>query len=859
MSARHLDIAALKHAVPLADLIGEVVKLSKSGDEFKGCCPFHREKTASFTIFSGDRGDKYQCFGCDAKGDHIDFLTAYYGLGFAEAVDRLAEFSGGAAMVANDNAEQRQGRAKKSKASKWEAAIPPDDEPPPARLYLARVSGELPVVASWAYRDTEGRLAGYACRVEFRKEDGSTGKDVIPLTWQTNVETGEQRWRQGALPQPRLLYGAELLAANPTAQVILVEGEKATDAGRRLLAGTGLVVVSWPGGCKAVDKADWSLLAGRKVVGWPDCDSQAYADNHPRAGEFKPYAEQPGMAAMLRIAELVTEHGAEMRVVTVPEPAADEWPDGYDLADLEAEGWDGAAVLAYLRQHLATPDDIRASLLADPLKDFDGIIPEAARDPELPADDTEPPVFDMVPLEAYSDLASEQIGSKADKAIAELNRGHALVLAGDKALVMREAIGDRGQREIRFLTVAALRTFLANRRVPVETDDGPKMLQAVDLWLKSPERRTFEGVTFAPSGNAPAGYFNLWQGYTVEPLGASLLACAMKCRRLLSHMKYNLCRGDRGLFRYLLAWLADMFQSPDAKPGVALVMRGRRGVGKSKLADIVRHLLGGHAIKVSQSRHLIGNFNRHMADKLLIVAEESFWSGDHAAVGPLQDLITSESLTVEAKGVDAVEVRSVCRIMMITNDDWAVPAASDERRYFVLDVGDRRAQDHAYFAAIDRQMKSRDELGYRALLGLFLRLDLSETNLRAVPETAGLRNQRAHSLDPVNTFLLDSLISQQLAGVDWLPDATATKTAVYRAFIEHARSRGKTHLPAENMFAREVIRSLGLSSARGQSSGDRFRPWVWRLPRWDDAARRFEEVHKVDVFAQCPAWNGGDA
>jgi len=443
----------------------------------------------------------------------------------------------------------------------------------------------------------------------------------------------------------------------------------------------------------------------------------------------------------------------------------------------------------------------------------------------------------------------------AEQAVKELNDNHALVLAGTKALVLRQTIGGRGQCEIRFLAIADLKVFYANNRILLISDGNKKQAQAVDLWLKSPQRRTYKGITFAPNGQVPEGFFNLWQGHSVEPLAAPLLVCAMQCRRLLSHMKYNLCRGDRVLFHYLLAWLADMFNNPNVKPGVALVMRGPRGTGKSKLGDIVRHLLGGHAIKVSHSRHLVGNFNRHLADKLLIVAEESFWSGDHAAIGPLQDLITSETQLIEAKGVDPIEMPSVSRIMLITNDDWAVPAAADERRYFVLDVGDRRVQDHAYFAAIDSQMESHSGLGYQALLGLLLRIDLSTVNLRAVPETSGLKIQRMHSLNPVQTFLFDSLLDQQLAGVDWMPGAAVDKGVVYEAFIDHARSRGKTHLPGKGAFSKEIIKSFGAETLRGERP-ERHRMWI--LPRWEDAARRFETVHKVEVFAQCPAWKGRD-
>ena len=66
---------------------------------------------------------------------------------------------------------------------------------------------------------------------------------------------------------------------------------------------------------------------------------------------------------------------------------------------------------------------------------------------------------------------------------------------------------------------------------------------------------------------------------------------------------------------------------------MALVIRGRKGTGKSKFADVLRRILGGHAFKASRADQIVGKFNSHLADKLLLVAEESFFAGGHADRG----------------------------------------------------------------------------------------------------------------------------------------------------------------------------------------------------------------------------------
>ena len=82
----------IRARIVLADLIGRQVKLKKRGREHEGLCPFHTEKTPSFTV-SEDKGF-YHCFGCGAHGDAIGFVMRGEGLSFPEAVEKLAGEAG---------------------------------------------------------------------------------------------------------------------------------------------------------------------------------------------------------------------------------------------------------------------------------------------------------------------------------------------------------------------------------------------------------------------------------------------------------------------------------------------------------------------------------------------------------------------------------------------------------------------------------------------------------------------------------------------------------------------------------------------------------------------------------------------
>ena len=80
----------LRARTPLSAVIGRRVRLAKSGRQWKGCCPFHGEKTPSFYVYD----DHFHCFGCGVHGDAISFVMQSQGASFPEAVEQLASEAG---------------------------------------------------------------------------------------------------------------------------------------------------------------------------------------------------------------------------------------------------------------------------------------------------------------------------------------------------------------------------------------------------------------------------------------------------------------------------------------------------------------------------------------------------------------------------------------------------------------------------------------------------------------------------------------------------------------------------------------------------------------------------------------------
>jgi DNA primase len=86
------DIEALRAQADIVAIVSDYTELKRAGKSHKGLCPFHTERTPSFTVSAV--GNLYHCFGCGASGDLYDFLMRIEGLEFPEAVEAVARRSG---------------------------------------------------------------------------------------------------------------------------------------------------------------------------------------------------------------------------------------------------------------------------------------------------------------------------------------------------------------------------------------------------------------------------------------------------------------------------------------------------------------------------------------------------------------------------------------------------------------------------------------------------------------------------------------------------------------------------------------------------------------------------------------------
>ncbi len=248
---------------------------------------------------------------------------------------------------------------------RWRPVSPvPDHAPHPQTFrtgWKDKTTGQwvdLHSVAAWEYRRGAERF-GYVARFERIDSKGRLVKETLPFTWCEDTEDPHrgQRWHSKQWPAPRPLYlpAGVLSAPDARRKVLLVEGEKCAAAAHAVL-GAEWDVVSWPGGCKAWQLADWAWLQGRAVWCWPDADAQRVpltraekADGvDPESKPFLPKAQQPGWVAMLGIGTLLEQqHQCTVHVCAVDDPG--RRAPGWDVADAIADGWGPAQLQAHLQ------------------------------------------------------------------------------------------------------------------------------------------------------------------------------------------------------------------------------------------------------------------------------------------------------------------------------------------------------------------------------------------------------------------------------------------------------------------------------------------------------------------------------
>ena len=512
------------------------------------------------------------------------------------------------------------------------------------------------------------------------------------------------------------------------------------------------------------------------------------------------------------------------------------FPDEKKLSDDSRSAWLFDALCGMVR--CSVPDEVIYSVITDP--DFrisDSVL-------ELGGS-----------AEKYALRQIERAHEEAiEPWLRKLNEKHAVIgNLGGKCRVIEEVL-DPGLHRAK-LTKQSFEDFrnrYLNQYVKsgVDKAGNDKMSPVGHWWLAHPQRRQFSCIVFSPRVEVPDAY-NLWRGF----------ACAAKpgnCALYWAHLMYNICGNNLEHYEYLVSWMARAVQFPDSQGETAVVLQGNQGTGKGWMARPFGGLFGRHFMQVSNAQHMVGNFNSHLRDTVVLFADEAFFAGDKRHEGVLKTLITEETLAVEGKGVDVETAPNYTHVIMASNNNWVIPAGAHERRFFVLKVGDAARQDTDYFAALEAQMANG---GREALLYELLNRDISKFNVRDVPKTDALREQKLLSLGPEEEWWYRKLCDGQLLEGDdgWAEEMR--KKPLLDDYADYMRRINAKHRSNETVLGRYLLRVCpGLTTFQANASVEvplntegwtkkvRQRCYFWGFPSLDVCRARWQELYAGGKF-----------
>lgn len=437
------------------------------------------------------------------------------------------------------------------------------------------------------------------------------------------------------------------------------------------------------------------------------------------------------------------------------------------------------------------------------------------------------------------------VESKKKSYLEEINDEFALIFGKGPHVFLREMTDENGQAEIGFWRGADFKEYYSNKLV--QTSGKGRSVTYAEAWLQWEDRREYNGIVFAPEREARNRYYNLWKGFTCNPLPPEEANKDQKrgLELLLDHAKRNICGGDEVLFNWLMGYFAHLVQKPYVRPKTTLVFKGSKGTGKNSFVDRIGHLIGRHYLVTGTSRYLTSNFNSHMDGCLMLVLDEAFWSGDKTAEGVLKTVTTNTTLMIERKGMDPYRIDNLVRLVILGNDDWVVPASADERRYAVFEMGEGNKKDRKFFSEMENLLDTKGGCGL--LLHYLKHFDLDSMDVNDAPNTKALLEQKLQTISPLEQWWHESLeqghISYgEFSGQDW-PERLSKET-LYLAFSNYLKARNITKSYQANKYEfgkklKKIVPSLSTDLKVKQEDGSRIN--AYKLPTLEVARKEWEQ------------------
>lgn len=242
-----------------------------------------------------------------------------------------------------------------------------------------------------------------------------------------------------------------------------------------------------------------------------------------------------------------------------------------------------------------------------------------------------------------------------------------------------------------------------NVPLPVFLKHSTQVIRAAGVQLRPDiEDKIFKEVTSEEEHgyDSESYWVNCWAGFMYRFGPFDPLTLHASVEPFLEYIHTVIADGNPERERWILSWLADIFQDPAHKPGTLLALTGAQGSGKTMLGEIIGSVIGyAHYGKIGSIEDLTKEFNSRVHHKLVVQADETGSTQKTSIARDLKELVTGSHCHIVYKGKEAVWSYNPARYLFTSNysGDALKVEAGYERRYTILEVNAIRSKDVKYW------------------------------------------------------------------------------------------------------------------------------------------------------------------
>lgn len=308
-------------------LLSYGIELRTLGSEYITNCISHDDKKPSMSVYLNDNGNwTAHCFSCGFHQGAVGVYCELKGLDVENKqhiADAIKALDSDSIVTGKPFAKIMHELPKKTPRT---MINPPENSLP--KMDWLQTKDSKPFgdpVAVWAFRNPVGEPIMYEARYHLMDEDtGEIKKECRVFTYGRRGSE-PARWSCAHYEGKRPIYAQDNIIALHDKQVIVCEGARKAEAAQKLFP--KIPCTGWTGGANSWSKSDWSLIAGRNVLLWPDAD-------------------EVGRDAMDALAQHLIEQDCKVWIFDT-----NDMPEAWDAADAVDEGWDTEQALTWAKEH----------------------------------------------------------------------------------------------------------------------------------------------------------------------------------------------------------------------------------------------------------------------------------------------------------------------------------------------------------------------------------------------------------------------------------------------------------------------------------------------------------------------------